>query len=109
MKYTSSILFGYAILLLIGGLIGFLKSNSITSLITSSVLFIILFMLSLQVKKLNITCYYASLSLLALLQLFFIYRFFLTFKFMPAGAMGLLTLSTLLAIFRKKGVRKFAP
>lgn len=87
------ILWIYIVLLLVGGLIGFLKAKSKVSLITSTLFAVILGICA--VEKLRVEWSWGILSFLALI--FFI-RLLKTKKFMPSGMMLLITLITIVAM-----------
>ena len=89
----ETILWIYIVLLMIGGLIGFLKAKSKISLITSFVFSVVLAICALD--KLRIEVAWGVLSFLAL---FFLLRFLKNKKFMPGGMMTLLTIVTIIAV-----------
>ncbi len=84
-----------AIIVLIGGVVGFIMARSLASLIAGigfGILLLIGGIGTLRGKK-----SFAILSVLCALILdgFFTYRFFLSFSFMPSGMMALLSLAIL--------------
>ena len=91
----STILWIYIVLLLIGGLIGFLKAGSKVSLIASAVSAALLIIASIPsllqpgIRQILVE------TILALLLVIFAVRLTKTKKFMPSGLMLLLTLATL--------------
>ncbi len=87
------ILWIYIVLLLVGGLIGFLKAKSKISLIMSTVFAVLLGICA--VEKLRVEWSWGILSFLALI---FFMRVLRTRKFMPAGMMLLVTLVTIVAM-----------
>ncbi|HMJ92164.1 MAG TPA: TMEM14 family protein [Candidatus Acidoferrum sp.] len=87
------ILWIYIALLLIGGLIGFLKAKSKISLIMSLAFAVLLGICA--VEKLRVEWSWGILSFLALI---FFLRFLKTKKFMPSGMMLLVTLATIVAM-----------
>jgi uncharacterized membrane protein (UPF0136 family) len=89
----ETILWIYIVLLVIGGLIGFLKAKSRMSLITSVAFGAVLAVCALD--KLPIEVAWGVLSFLAL---FFVLRFMKNKKFMPGGMMSLLTIVTIIAV-----------
>jgi uncharacterized membrane protein (UPF0136 family) len=89
----ETILWIYIVLLVIGGLIGFLKAKSKMSLITSVAFGVVLAFCALD--KLPIEVAWGVLSFLAL---FFGMRFLKNKKFMPGGMMALLTIATIIAV-----------
>lgn len=87
----------YALLLLIGGIIGHSIANSLPSLIMGSVTAILFAVLAFQKGK---TAHLITLILTVLLTGFFGYRFFLTMKFFPAGFMSLVSLALAASLVR---------
>jgi uncharacterized membrane protein (UPF0136 family) len=93
--FPNKVLWVYIILLLIGGLIGFLKAKSKVSLITSTIFAVILIFTaipgildySLREKLANI--------IMALLLVVFAIRLTKTKKFMPSGLMLVVTIAAL--------------
>lgn len=91
----NTILWIYIVLLLIGGMMGFLKAGSKISLITSSVAAALLVLTALSgVFTLNFRRNMADVIMAALLVVFAI-RLTKTKKFMPSGLMLVLTLAAL--------------
>jgi uncharacterized membrane protein (UPF0136 family) len=88
---SVTVLWVYIVLLLLGGLMGFLKAGSKMSLIMSAFFAAILILCNLFV----ITYEYAADGVLAFLLVFFTVRYFRSKKFMPNGLMSGLTLATL--------------
>ncbi len=89
----ETILWIYIVMLMLGGLVGFLKAKSKISLITSFVFSVVLSLCALN--KLPIQVAWGVLSFLAL---FFLIRFLKTRKFMPGGMMTLLSFATIIAV-----------
>jgi uncharacterized membrane protein (UPF0136 family) len=87
MHFANTVLWIYIILLLVGGLIGFLKAGSKVSLITSAVFAALLTLCALDVV---FKSYVASI-LLAVLLVVFAIRLAKTKKFMPSGMMLVVT------------------
>jgi len=81
----------FAFLLIFGGFFGFIKAHSIISLIISSIFGLTLLLCALFIHKEKIPALYIATSCICFLHLFFLYRFFKTFKLMPAGMFVLLT------------------
>ncbi|MGN6641850.1 MAG: TMEM14 family protein, partial [Verrucomicrobiota bacterium] len=88
---ANTILWVYIVLLVVGGLIGFLKAKSQMSLIMS-----VAFAAALSLCALGIIFQpYVADILLALLLVVFAMRLAKTKKFMPAGMMLIVTLAAL--------------
>ena len=90
-NFANTVLWIYIVLLVVGGLIGFLKAKSRVSLIMS-VTFAAL--LSLAAAQIVFQPYVADILLAALLVVFAL-RLTKTKKFMPAGMMLVFTLAAL--------------
>lgn len=93
----ETILWIYIVLLVIGGLIGFLKAKSKISLLTAVAFGIVLALCALEKfpRSINAPLEWGILSFLAL---FFLLRFLKNKKFMPGGMMTLLTIATIIAM-----------
>ncbi|MGN6552412.1 MAG: TMEM14 family protein [Verrucomicrobiota bacterium] len=90
-NFANTILWVYIVLLVVGGLIGFLKAKSQMSLIMS-----VAFAAALSLCALGIIFQpYVADILLALLLVVFAMRLAKTKKFMPAGMMLIVTLAAL--------------
>jgi uncharacterized membrane protein (UPF0136 family) len=87
----NKILWIYIILLVIGGLVGFLKAKSRVSLIMSAVFAALLSLCAAGI----IFQYYVADLLLAALLVVFAMRLGKTKKFMPSGLMLVITIVTL--------------
>ena len=87
----NTILWVYIALLIVGGVMGFVKAKSQVSLISSLV-----FAVALGLFAAGVVSWRAGADvLLALLLVVFVIRYAKTKKFMPAGLMILLTVATL--------------
>jgi len=101
MKMTASILAAYALAILIGGLMGYLKAGSHISLVSGIVFGSLLFLCSYAVAKGKHIAQYIALALTFLLDGFFTHRFAKTLHFLPSGLMSLLSLTVLIVIALK--------
>jgi uncharacterized membrane protein (UPF0136 family) len=95
MSTGVTVLWVYIILLLVGGLIGFLKAGSKISLLTSAISAAVLIIASIPSLLQPGARQIAIETILALLLVVFAFRLAKTKKFMPSGLMLVLTLATL--------------
>ena len=94
MNIHASITWIYALLVLIGGIIGYIKAQSLVSFFMAAGFAILLGIAGWLMWKSRREGYYLAIALITFLGLFFLYRFSLSMKFMPAGFMVLLSLAT---------------
>lgn len=106
MKSYAYIVFIYAMLVLAGGLIGYLKAASMPSLFTGMTFGIMLLFCAWGVYNNYYAGVVLSMVLTALLTIFFAYRFGMTHQFMPGGLMALISVSvfTVLAIINYRSL-----
>ena len=93
-NFANTILWVYIVLLLVGGLMGFLKVGSKVSLISSSVFAAVLVLTQTGIFEPTVARDLVNVLLAALLVVFAI-RLAKTKKFMPSGLMLVLTILTL--------------
>ena len=101
MKVTATIVCAYALLILMGGLIGYYKAGSIASLISGITFGIALVLCSFAIAKGKILAQYAALILTFFLDGFFTHKFAKTLHFVPSGMMSLFSLAVLIVIALK--------
>jgi len=89
----ETILWIYIVLLVLGGLVGFLKAKSRISLVTSVAFGIVLGICAVGILPIRV-----SWGILSFLALFFLLRFLKSRKFMPSGMMTLLTFVTIISV-----------
>lgn len=94
MDRFDNIITGYSLLLLVGGVIGYLVAGSLASLLMSSIFAILLIGSLFIIRIYPVAGTKAIFALLSLLAVFFAYRWY-TIKFMPSG---LLCLSSLVVL-----------
>jgi uncharacterized membrane protein (UPF0136 family) len=93
-NFANTILWIYIILLLIGGLIGFLRAGSKVSLITSAVFAAVLVLTQTGIFDPRVARHLANV-LMAVLMAVFAVRLAKTKKFVPSGLMLVLTIAAL--------------
>lgn len=100
MKKQSIFIACYALILLIGGLIGYLKTGSLPSIVMSGGFTLLFIGCSILIWRENHLAYHIAVALLFFLLLFFGYRYFMTLKLMPGGMMMLVTAVLLIYVAR---------
>ena len=98
MKAASWITLIYGIFIILGGLMGHIKSASTVSLVTGSLFGLFLVLASFGMFRDHLLPSYFALIITLILDAFFTYRWLLTFKFMPSGLMSLISLGVLIAL-----------
>ena|SRR5579872_722658 len=92
---ASLMLFIYAFLIFLGGIIGYIKAGSGMSLMMGLVFGTLLMICALAIYKRKIVGIWIALGLVIILDAFFTYRFMKTQSFLPSGLFSLLSLVTL--------------
>ena len=93
-NFANTVLWIYIVLLLVGGLMGFLKAGSKVSLVSSSVFAAVLILTQTGIFKPSVSLILVNVLLAALLVVFAV-RLAKTKKFMPGGLMLVLTILAL--------------
>jgi uncharacterized membrane protein (UPF0136 family) len=99
---SKIILLSYIALLSAGGVMGYIKSGSLMSLVMSQAFGLALLALVLLCKKIQKPLTYISMVLL-FIDSFFTYRFLKTWKIMPSGIFALLTFCVLVVVLKTNG------
>lgn len=102
-SYVSGI---YALLVFLGGMIGYFTSHSLPSLIMGTAFSILMFICAYGIFKSCMYSLYGAMVLSTLLMFFFSYRFLLTTRFFPGGVMSLLSALVLVILFKSLKNRK---
>lgn len=97
-KLAGWILLIYGFLVILGGVLGHLKTDSGASLITGGIFGLSLVFASFGTMNNRLLSTYFSLILVIVLDAFFTYRWLLTFQFFPSGLMALITLFVLVSL-----------
>ena len=106
MKITGAIVIGYSLMVLLGGLAGYLFAGSLVSLLTGSICGALLFAGGIGLFYSSVLAFFTALSVTALLSLFFLFRYFQTYQLVPSGMMAGLSLIVLLLLLTTKAPRK---
>jgi len=101
MKSMTTIVFIYGLLIILGGVMGFIKGGSYASLISGGSFGIALLLSAYFISKGKSSAQYLALSLTFLLDGIFTYRFAKTLHFFPAGILSLLSLAVLIFLALK--------
>lgn len=89
----------YSFIILVGGMIGYIKHHSQASLMMALLFSILLAACSLGMLKQVRQALLASKILTGALLAFFLYRLYVKQQFMPAGMIAILSLITLIILF----------
>jgi uncharacterized membrane protein (UPF0136 family) len=101
MKVTATIVCVYGLLIMMGGILGYVKGCSNASLISGGSFGIALLICAFFISKGKIVAQYVALALTFLLDGIFTYRFAKTLHFFPTGFLSLLSLAVLIVIALK--------
>lgn len=104
-RKTTWIVFTYSIFTLVGGVFGYLKSESTASLISGIVFGLLLFLASFLMFQKKTIGNWMALFLAILLEGFFTWRFAKTLHFFPAGLFSLISLAVIILVALKVGKR----
>jgi len=102
MTNATYTVFIYGILVIVGGLFGYIKAGSTASLVMGNIFGIALLVCGLGMMKNYDWAYFGSLLLTAALALFFGFRFITTGAWMPGGTMLIVSLITILILALNK-------
>lgn len=105
MKMTGYIVLVYGLLVIIGGVIGFAKANSVPSLVMGASFGIVLAICGWAILKGSTISIYVAALFALLLTCFFAYRYLSSYIFMPAGLMTILSIAALITLFLE-GIKK---
>ncbi len=106
MRYTGFVVTIYGLLVVAGGLIGYLRADSLPSLIAGSVCGALLFASGLGFYKSSVVAFFTALGVSLALTIFFAIRYYLSLQMMPAGMMALFSFVVVLLILTTKGKPK---
>lgn len=95
MRPTGWLVLVYALIVFLGGIFGYVKAESVPSLVTGVVAAVVLSTGAFALLNEKWIGMQLAIGATGLLTAFFIYRFFLAYKFMPAGLMAILSLIVL--------------
>lgn len=102
MKPTGWIILAYALLVFLGGIFGYVKTGSTASLIMGVLFAVALSTSAFAMFNEKSIGFIIATFTTSFLAAFFIYRFFLSYKFMPAGLMSFLSLVILAILYSNR-------
>lgn len=102
MKISAWIVLMYALIILVGGMIGFKQAHSYPSLIAGLTASCLLFICGGAMLRGSNLAFSLAMAITLALTLFFAYRYTLTHKFMPAGIMSLVSALTLVIVLAQR-------
>jgi uncharacterized membrane protein (UPF0136 family) len=103
MKISGGIVLAYGVVVMLGGLIAYLKADSLTSLFTATIAGAALVAGGMGLIRNSIYAYFVSVAVTTLLAVFFMVRYIITEKMMPSGMMAGLSVIVLLLLLVTKG------
>lgn len=107
MKQIPMLIVAFAVLNLVGGIIGYVVAGSAISLVSSASAASLLLISAMMIQNHHPRGYQLALSLILALTLFFGYRYMLTHKIMPSAMMAMISGSLFCYLTTKKlGVKK---
>lgn len=96
MKWQALVVFIYALFILVGGLMGFIKASSYMSLVMGTIAGVALLIAAAGIYQSYGWGLVLAFIVTGLLIFFFGYRFSLKLAFFPAGLTGLVSVATFL-------------
>jgi len=102
MKTTGWMILIYALIVFLGGIFGYMKAGSAASLVSGVTFSAILGISAFVLFNGKLYGFYVATATAALLAAFFLYRFLLTYKFMPSGLMCIISLAMLAILLIKR-------
>lgn len=103
MKFIAALIAIYGILVVLGGLVGYLKAESLPSLIMGSTSGALLFASGLGLYRSSILAFFTALSVSFILAGFFCFRYYVTHQMMPAGTMAIISGVMVILLLTAKG------
>lgn len=108
MRLTGWIVLIYALIVFLGGIFGYIKAESVPSLIAGVLFAVILSTGAFALMNEKWIGMQIAIATTVLLGAFFLYRFTLSYKFMPAGLMVVLSAAMLAYLLIKRKSLKLA-
>lgn len=102
MKFASISALVYGALLFVGGVVGFVKTQSTASIVAGTITSAVMIVSAIAMFKDSACGFWGALITASALALFFGYRFMASQKIMPAGIMLVLSLLMCLLLLYQK-------
>lgn len=102
MRPTGWIILAYALLVFLGGIFGYVKAGSTASLIMGVAFAVALSSSAFAMLNEKSIGFIIAVISTGLLAAFFLYRFAISYNFMPAGLMALLSLAVLGLLYTRR-------
>ncbi len=96
----------YAVVILIGGIMGHIKANSLASLLCGLIFGLLLLGAAIALFAKRKWAPYVALALTFILDGFFTYRFLKTHAFMPSGMLALVSFAVLVYLAKTMSRRR---
>lgn len=101
MKLKATATLVYSLFVILGGLMGYIKAHSLPSLVMGSIFGLLLLVCAIALFRDSVLGHFSAIALGFILLIFFCYRFFQTYSFMPAGLMVVLSVGLLVVLMLK--------
>ena len=98
MKKAGWITFFYGLIMIIGGVIGYMQAASTTSLVMGIICGGLLILSAFGMMKDKLFSMYGGVILILILDGFFTFRWLHSFQFFPAGLFSLISLGVLISV-----------
>lgn len=99
LKATATLI--YSLFVITGGLMGYIKANSLPSLVMGSIFGLLLLFCAIAIFRESVLGHFSAIGIGFILLAFFTYRFFQTYALMPAGLMIVLSVGLLVVLLLK--------
>ncbi|MEI8365634.1 MAG: TMEM14 family protein [Parachlamydiaceae bacterium] len=102
MKLAGWLTLVYALIVFLGGIFGYVKAESVPSLVMGVIFAAVLGISAFMIFNKKALGFYTGVGSSLFLFLFFLWRFAMTFKVMPAGIMCILSLAILVILVSRR-------
>lgn len=106
MRFDALVVFFFGIIVAMGGFMGYVKADSLPSLIMGLSFGVILVICSYGLWKKHLYGFFGSIATTTILTVFFMMRYVQTSKTFPAGVMALLSVIVMILLLSTKDTKK---